>query len=73
MMMPGSCTDGKDLSTTNMTLSSLSLANRGIPSLASLYLSHCASCESMSHGVAKCYEVTNYNTVENYVSNYGVN
>ena len=36
MMMPGPCTDGEGLSTTDMTLSSLSLANMGIQSLASL-------------------------------------
>ena len=39
-IMCGPCMDGEGLSATNMTLSSLSLANMGIPSLASLLLSH---------------------------------
>ena len=64
VMMHGYCMDGKGLATTNMTLSSLSLANMGIHSLASLLMSHhCSSCESMAHSlhmVAKCYEATNY-------------
>ena len=57
VMMPGPCTDGEGLSTTNVTLSSLSLANTEIPSLASLWLFHHSSCEYVSHGlhiVAKC-------------------
>ena len=56
-MKPGPCMDGEGLSTTNMTLSLLSLANTGIPSLASLQLSLCSHCESVSHNlhiVAKC-------------------
>ena len=36
VIMPGPCMDEEGLSATNMTLSSLSLANTGIPSLASL-------------------------------------
>ena len=35
VMMPGRHMDGKDLFTADMTLLSLSLANMGIPSLAS--------------------------------------
>ena len=62
-MMPGPYMDGKDLSATIMTHLSLSLANMGFPSLASLLLSHqCSSCESVSHGlhiVAKGYKATN--------------
>ena len=62
--MWGWCMDGKGFSITNPKLSSLSLANTGIPSLASMLLSHyCSSCESMSHGlhiVAKGYKATNY-------------
>ena len=46
VMMHGSCVNGEGLSTTNRMLSSLLLANMGIPSLASLLLSHhCSSCE----------------------------
>ena len=66
MMMPGPCTDGEGLSTTNMTLSSLSLANTGIPSLATLKLFHCSLCESVSHSLhilANFYEATNYQTL----------
>ena len=63
-MMSGCSMDGEGLLATNMTFSSLSLANTGIPSLASLLLSHgCSSCESVSHGVhvvAKGYQATNY-------------
>ena len=56
-MIPGSCMHGKSLSTANMKLLLLSLANTGIPSLASLQLSHHCSCEFVSHSlhiVAKC-------------------
>ena len=62
--MCGPYTEGNGLSTTNITLLSLSLANTRIPMLASLLMPHhCSSCESMSHGlhiVAKHYQATNY-------------
>ena len=57
----GGCIDGKGFLATNIMLSSLSLANTGIPSLA--LLSHCcSSSDSMSHGlhmVANSYKATN--------------
>ena len=79
-MMHGPFVDGKGLSATKMTLASLSLANMGIPLLASLLLSHhCSFCESVSPGlhiVAKCYEATNYQKLCFYLQcelNYALN
>ena len=57
----GCCINSKGFLATNIMLSSLSLANTGIPSLA--LLSHCcSSSDSVSHSlhmVAKGYKATN--------------
>ena len=52
-IIPGPCTNGDGFSTVKMTLSSLSLANTGIPSLDSLLLyQHCCTCsESVYHSI----------------------